>query len=56
VAQNRACASIFETWFNKGKDQRMQRSKWLAGIPDATAREAAFERVQGIGCGMIPRE
>jgi hypothetical protein len=45
-AQNRACASIFETWFNKGKDQREAALEWLSGIDDRVAREAAFERVQ----------
>jgi hypothetical protein len=45
-AQNRACASIFESWFNKGKDQRNAAFEWLAGISDPEAREAAFERVQ----------
>ena len=44
--QNRACASIFETWFNKGKDQRNAAFEWLSGIPDSAARDAALERVQ----------
>lgn len=44
--QNRACASIFETWFNKGKDQRDAAIAWLAELPEKQAREAALERVQ----------
>jgi hypothetical protein len=45
-AQNRACASIFETWFNKGKGERDAAFEWLASLPDAEARRAALERVQ----------
>jgi hypothetical protein len=45
-AQNRACASIFEAWFNKGKDQRNAAFEWLAALPDPEARRAALERVQ----------
>jgi hypothetical protein len=46
AAQNRACASIFEAWFNKGADQRSAAFDWLAELPDAEARNAALERVQ----------
>jgi len=46
AAQNRACASLFETWFNKGKDQRDAALVWLANLPDPKARAAALERVQ----------
>jgi len=45
-AQSRACASIFETWFNKGKGERDAAFEWLAALPDAEARRAAVERVQ----------
>jgi hypothetical protein len=46
AAQNRACASIFEAWFNKGADQRSAAFEWLAQLPDPDARAAALERVQ----------
>ncbi len=46
AAQNRASASIFETWFNKGKGERDAAFEWLAALPDADARRAAIERVQ----------
>lgn len=46
AAQNRACASIFETWFKKGKDQRNAALAWLAELPDPQARNAALEKVQ----------
>jgi len=46
AAQNRACASIFETWFNKGKGERDAAFDWLASLPDSSARKAALERVQ----------
>lgn len=46
AAQNRACASIFETWFNKGEGQRTAAFEWLASLPDAEAQHAALERVQ----------
>jgi hypothetical protein len=46
AAQNRACASIFETWFNKGKDQRDAALAWLSQLPDPQARNAALEKVQ----------
>jgi hypothetical protein len=46
AAQNRACASIFETWFNKGKDQRDAALAWLAQLPDPQARNAALDKVQ----------
>lgn len=45
-AQNRACASIFETWFKKGAKERTAAFEWLASLPDAEARRLAFERVQ----------
>ena len=45
-AQNRACASIFETWFNKGQGERDAAFEWLAALPDAEARRAALDRVQ----------
>jgi hypothetical protein len=46
ATQNRAAASLFEVWFNKGKDQREAAFEWLAALPDKEARSAAFERVQ----------
>ncbi len=46
ATQNRAAASLFEVWFNKGKDQRDAAFEWLATLPDKEARSAAFERVQ----------
>ena len=46
AAQNRACASIFETWFKKGKDQRDAAFEWLGSLPDPQAQRAALERVQ----------
>ena len=46
AAQTRASASIFETWFNKGKEERDAAFEWLAALPDANARRAAMERVQ----------
>jgi hypothetical protein len=46
AAQNRACASIFETWFNKGKDQRDAALAWLEQLPDPQARNAALDKVQ----------
>ena len=45
-AQSRACASLFETWFNKGKEQRDAAFEWLSGITDSETRRAAFDRVQ----------
>ena len=44
-AQSRACASLFETWFNKGKDQRDGALQWLSGITDSETRRAAFDQV-----------
>ncbi len=52
-AQNRACASIFETWFKNGKEGRDAAFTWLAALPDASARTAALERVQW---GWMSRE
>lgn len=46
AAQNQACASIFETWFNKGKDHRDAALGWLAELPDPKAKESALEKVQ----------
>ncbi len=46
AAQNRACASIFETWFAEGTGERDAAFEWLASLPDPTARTAALERVQ----------
>lgn len=46
AAQNRACASIFETWFKKGKDHRDAALAWLAELPDPQARNSALEKVQ----------
>ncbi len=46
AAQNRACASIFETWFAKGAGERDAAFEWLASLPDPAARTAALERVQ----------
>ena len=46
VAQNKACVSIFETWFNKGPEQRDAAFTWLAALPDSEAQRAALERVQ----------
>ena len=44
--QSRACASIFETWFDKGASSREAAFEWLAGIEDAAVRSAALETVQ----------
>jgi hypothetical protein len=46
AAQNKACASIFETWFEKGTDQREAAFAWLAALPDSEAQKSALERVQ----------
>jgi hypothetical protein len=46
AAQNMACASIFETWFGKGKGERDAAFDWLASLPDTTTRTAALEKVQ----------
>ena len=46
TAQNKACASIFETWFKKGPDQRDAAFTWLAALPDSEAKRVALERVQ----------
>lgn len=46
AAQNRACASIFRTWFNKGASERTAALEWLASLPDAAARHSALELVQ----------
>jgi hypothetical protein len=46
AAQNSACASIFETWFAKGKGERDAAFDWLASLPDPSARSAALEKVQ----------
>jgi hypothetical protein len=49
ATQNRACASIFETWFAKGAKDPKEREAafdWLASLPDAAARTAALEKVQ----------
>ena len=46
TAQNRACASIFETWFAKGAGERDAAFEWVASLPDPAARTAALERVQ----------
>lgn len=45
--QNLAAASLFATWFEKGKDQREAAIEWLVALPDKEAREAALERVHG---------
>jgi len=45
--RNQACASIFETWFGKGVEQRDAAFEWLSQLPDPDARRAALERVQG---------
>jgi hypothetical protein len=44
-AQDRACASLFETWFNKGREHRDAALEWLADLPDESARRNAMERV-----------
>lgn len=46
AAQNSACASIFETWFKKGKEHRDAAFAWLAELPDPRARQIALEKVQ----------
>jgi hypothetical protein len=46
AAQRSAAASLFETWFKKGKDQRNAAFEWLAAIPDRETQQAAFDRVQ----------
>ncbi|MEO8353549.1 MAG: hypothetical protein ABI680_17610, partial [Chthoniobacteraceae bacterium] len=45
-AQNAATASIFATWFEKGKDQQDAAFAWLNGVTDPDARRAAMERIQ----------
>jgi hypothetical protein len=45
AAQNLACASIFETWFKRGKDERNAAFEWLASLPDAQAQRAALGRL-----------
>ena len=46
AAQNRAAASLFETWFKKGKDQREAAFEWLESLPDEESRAIAMERIQ----------
>ena len=46
AAQNRAAASLFETWFKKGKDQRDAAFEWLESLPDDESRAIAMERIQ----------
>lgn len=46
TAQNRAAASLFETWFKKGKDQRAAAFEWLESLPDEESRATAMERIQ----------
>ena len=46
AAQNRACVSIFETWFAKGAGERDAAFEWLASLPDPAARTAALQSVQ----------
>jgi hypothetical protein len=46
AAQNRACASIFETWFARKQEERPAALEWLASLPTAEAQRAALERVQ----------
>jgi hypothetical protein len=46
AAQNGACVSIFETWFNKGEGERTAAFDWLASLPDSAAQRAALEKVQ----------
>ena len=43
--QNRACASIFEAWFNKGPGERNAAFEWLTSLPDQEARQMALSRV-----------
>lgn len=45
AAQNNACASIFETWFEKGPTEREAALEWLASLPDDSARRAGLQRV-----------
>lgn len=45
-AQTYACASVFETWFKKGADQREAAFAWLSGFSDPDARREAMSRVQ----------
>jgi hypothetical protein len=46
AAQNRAAASLFEVWFQKGEDQRAAAIEWLAALPDKEAQRTALDRVQ----------
>jgi len=48
AVQNRACASIFETWFDKGANERDAAFAWLASLPDPAARTAALGKVQWV--------
>jgi hypothetical protein len=52
--QNRACASIFQAWFNKGANERNAAFDWLASLPDEDARRMALERVQWNGAFRDP--
>jgi hypothetical protein len=44
--QNQACAALFETWFEKGADQREAAFAWLSSFSDRAATEEAFGRVE----------
>jgi hypothetical protein len=44
--QNRACASIFEAWFNKGPSERNAAFEWLSSLPNQEAQQMALSRVQ----------
>jgi hypothetical protein len=44
--QNRACASIFEAWFNKGPSEHNAAFEWLTSLPNQEAQQMALQRVQ----------
>ena len=43
--QNRACASIFEAWFNKGPAEHNAAFEWLTSLPNQEAQQLAMSRV-----------
>jgi hypothetical protein len=44
--QNRACASIFDAWFNKGPSERNAAFEWLTSLPNQEAQQMALSQVQ----------
>jgi hypothetical protein len=56
AAQDRACASIFETWFEQRPGERHNAIEWLATVPNAHARAAALSRVETSWIRSHPEE